>query len=112
MLAGYGPEDLIDKAPPPEPPAPQVDYKLNLTMTLGELLSISPQAGALLEQKMLLGEVSVDTKAKNGPATMLESRMAEAAQNGSGMMLPDRTGQVVDGTNAAAQGMSEGGQAG
>lgn len=103
VLAGYGPDDLLDKSEPPPPPPPQVDYKLNLTMTLGELLTVSPQAGRLIEEKMMLGQVSVDTKVKEAPG------LAEARQNGGGMLTPDRTGQVVDGTGTAAQGMSAGG---
>lgn len=106
VLAGYGPEDLLDKSEPPPPPPPQVDYKLNLTMTLGELLAVSPQAGALIEQKMMLGQVSVDTKVSDKGA---EGRAAEAKQNGGGMMTADRTGQVVDGMGPGAQAMSEGG---
>lgn len=103
VLAGYGPDDLLNTDPPPPPPPPQVDYKLNLAMTLSELLAISPQAGTLIEQKMMLGQVSVDTKVKENPA------LNEARQNGGGMMTPDRTGQIVDGTSEAAMGMSEGG---
>lgn len=103
VLAGYGPEDLLDKSEPPPPPPPEVDYKLNLTMTLSELLEVSPNAGQMIEQKMMLGQVSVDTKVKENP------QLAEARQNGGGMMTPDRTGQVVDGMDDAAMGMSQGG---
>lgn len=103
VLAGYGPEDLLDKSPPQQPPPPEVDYKLNLTMTLGELLAMSPDAATAIEQKILAGQVSVDTKVKEAPG------LAEARNNGGGMMTADRTGTVVDGTNAAAQGMSGGG---
>ena len=72
-------------------------------MTLGELLAVSPGAGQMIEQKLMLGQVRVDTKVKQ------DGSLREAAQNGGGMMTPDRTRQVVDGTSPAAMGMSEGG---
>jgi hypothetical protein len=104
VLGGYGPDQLLSKEPPETKP-PEVDYKLNLTMTFAELMLVSPQAGKMLEQKLLMGQVSVDTKVKEDPA------MAEARQNGGGFMTPNRTGQMVDGTGEAAMGMSEGGMA-
>lgn len=102
VLGGYGPEQLLSKEPVVKPP-PEVDYKLNLTMTFAELLTMSPEAGKMLEQKLLMGQVSVDTKVKEDPA------MAEAKQNGGGFMIPDRTGRVVDATGAQGAAMSEGG---
>lgn len=106
VLAGYGPEDLLDKAPPPPPPPPQVDYKLNLTVTLPELLSIAPDAGQYIGQKIISGQMSVDTKVKDDPAA---SRLAEMRRNGGGMMIPDRTGEVVNAMGLEAMGMSMGG---
>jgi hypothetical protein len=58
-------------------------------------------------QGIIAGTTAVSASVKDETA----GRMAEARQNGGGMMLPDRTGQVVDGTNDAAMGMSVGGQA-
>ncbi|MDD2898981.1 MAG: hypothetical protein PHI31_09740 [Desulfuromonadaceae bacterium] len=103
ILAGYAGDQLIAKTPPPQKP-PEVDYKLNLTMTFGELMAAAPHAAAMIEQKLLTGQASVDTKIKEDPA------MNEARQNGGGMMIPNRTSRVVDATGAAAMGMSEGGQ--
>lgn len=105
VLAGYGPEDLLDKSELPPPPPPQVEYKLSLTVTLDELMRLSPEAGQVIAQKVISGEASVDTKIKNDS----QGRLAEARQNGGGMMTPDRTGTMVDGTGPAAMGMSAGG---
>lgn len=105
VLAGYGPEDLLDKSTPPPPPPPEVEYKLNLTVTLGELMALAPEAGMVIAQKVITGQASVDTKVKNES----QGRLAESRQNGGGMMTPDRTGTVVDATGPAAMGMSMGG---
>ena len=104
VLAGYSPEQLLDKNPPP-PPKPEVDYKVNLSLTLQELLALSPTAAMAIEQKLLSGEASVT-------ASVDEPKMKEARQNGGGFMQPDRTGTVVNGTDDAAVRMSEGGQIG
>jgi hypothetical protein len=108
VLAGYGPDDLIDKQPPPSPPPPAVEYKATVAIDLAELLRLSPDAGQFLIGKMMGGEMDVTAQVKDNSA---QARLAEAKQNGGGMMIPDRTGEIVDGTNEAAEGMSEGGQA-
>lgn len=106
VLAGYGPEDLLDKSAPPPPEPPEVEYKLNLTVTLQELLALAPDAGPMIGQKLISGQMSVDTKVKDDGA---EGRLAEAQHNGGGMMTADRTGTLVDGTDESAMGMSMGG---
>lgn len=107
VLAGYGPDDLIDKQPPPPIPPPPVDYKATVNIDLAELLRLDPAAGQFLMQKMMNGGMDVTAQIKDNSA---KARLNEAKQNGGGMMMADRTGEVVDGTNEAAEAMSQGGQ--
>ena len=100
VLAGYGPEDLLDKTPPQQPPPPPVDHKATFAIPW-EALSMAVKDKVL--EGIMAGTTAVSATVKDDP-------LAEARQNGGGMMLPDRTGQVVDGTDSAAQAMSEGGQ--
>jgi hypothetical protein len=104
VLAGYGPEDLLDKTPPPPPPPPPVDHKATFAIPW-DALSITIKDQVL--QGIMQGTVAVNATVKDDESA---GRMAEARQNGGGMMLPDRTGQVVDATGNSAMGMSEGGQ--
>lgn len=104
VLAGYGPEDLLDKTPPQAPPPPPVEHKATFAIPWDALsMTVKDQ----VMQGIISGTTAVSASVKDDGA----GRLAEAKQNGGGMMLPDRTGQVVDGTDNAAMAMSEGGQA-
>jgi hypothetical protein len=104
VLAGYGPDDLLDKTPPQPPPPPPVEHKATFAIPWDALsLTVKDQ----VMQGIIAGTTAVSASVKDDTS----GRMAEAKQNGGGMMTPDRTGQVVDGTNDAAMGMSAGGQA-
>lgn len=101
ILAGYSGDQLIAKTAP-APPQNKMDYKVSVAAKL-ELMP--PDV-----QQMIFNGLS---KAEAIPLEhdgMDQGAMNLAKQNGGGMMIPDRTGQVVDATGAAAQGMSEGGQ--
>lgn len=104
VLAGYGPDDLLDKTPPPPPPPPPVEHKATFNIPW-EALGMDAKDKVL--EGIMAGTTAVSATVKEDAT---EGRMAEARQNGGGMMLPDRTGEIVDGTNMAAMGMSEGGQ--
>lgn len=102
VLAGYGPEDLLDKTPPPAPPPPPVDHKATFAIPW-DALSMTVKDQVL--QGIMQGTTAVSATVKDEA-----DPLAEARQNGGGMMLPDRTGQVVDGTGEAGEMMSQGGQ--
>jgi hypothetical protein len=100
-LAGYNPDQLIDVNF--KPPPPQVEYKATVNIDLATLLQLEPEAGRFLLQKFVSGEMGISAKIDDNP------QMNLARQNGGGFITPDRTGNVVDATGAAALGMSNGG---
>lgn len=91
---------------PPQPPAPpQTEYKAVVNIDLTTLLSMAPEAGQFLMNKMITGEMKVEAKVSD----KAQGNLNLAQQNGGGMMMANRTGQVVDGTDQAAMAMSQGG---
>jgi hypothetical protein len=102
ILAGYSGDQLIIKAPQAAPQN-KMDFKVSVAAKL-ELMP--PEV-----QQMIFQGIS---KAESIPLEMdggaNQAAMNLAKQNGDGMTIPDRTGQIVDGTGNAAMGMSEGGQ--
>ena len=103
VLAGYGPDDLLDKTPPPPPPPPPVEHKATFAIPWDALsMTVKDQ----IMQGIVAGTTAISASVKDETP----GRLAESRQNGGGMMLPDRTGQVVDGTDSAARAMSAGGQ--
>ena len=100
ILAGYTGDQLIAKKAPALP-RNKMDYRINLSIKYEDL----PEN----QRSMVMqGLAKADMEPEND--MNLQASMNEARQNGGGMMIPDRTGQMVDATGQAAMGMSEGGQ--
>lgn len=99
ILAGYQGPQLLSKEPPQDK-KPTIDYKVSVAAKM-EFLPPNVQ------QLIYAGLANADNNPTND--NEFSSKMNLAKQNGGGMVIPDRTGQVVDGTGAAAIGMSEGG---
>lgn len=100
VLAGFG-ADQFTPAQMPPPPPPQVKHAVKTDIPF-ELMPQDVQ-GVIFRQ-ITEGQAEVTANVKADAANNL------AAQNGGGMMTPDRTGQVVDTTGQAGMGMSMGGQ--
>lgn len=101
ILAGYSGDQLVSKQPV-APPQNKMDFKVSVAAKL-ELMP--PDV-----QQMIFEGLSKAEAIPIGHDGPDQGAMNLARQNGGGMMIPDRTGQIVDATGAAAQGMSEGGQ--
>ena len=102
VLAGF---DAAQFNPQPQaPPPPEVDYKLNITCTLGELAMIDPSIVAALAQKYKEGQFSVSTTVKEDP----EAAMREQLHNGGLRQTGDMPMQDMS-QGDAAMGMSQGG---
>lgn len=104
VLTGFD-ADAFTPAQMPPPQKPPVEYKATVNIDLNELLRLAPQAGQFLMEKMMNGGMNVTAAIKDNSAQTNEQK-----QNGGGIYSPNRTGQQVSGTDAAAQRMSEGGQ--
>lgn len=99
ILAGYQGPQLLSKEPPQDK-KPTIDYKVSVAAKM-ELLP--PDVQMLLYS----GLAQADANPTND--NEFSAQMNLAKQNGGGMMVPDRTGQIVDATGPEAMGMSEGG---
>ena len=102
ILSGYSGDQLLAKNPP-ELPRNRMDYRVNLSIKYEDLPP---------DQQMMVmeGMAKADMDPENDES--FDKQMNEAKQNGGGMMIPDRTGQIVDATGAAGAAMSEGGMNG
>lgn len=98
VLAGYE----ADAFTPTTPPAPQqkVEYKATVKI---EMALLPPDVQQRLLDLMMTGQMDVTMDAQS------KAPNAEARQNGGGMFVPNRTGQIVDATGDAALRMSRGG---
>lgn len=107
VLAGFNANQF--DAPPPPPQPPEVDYKANVNIDLAQLLSLAPQAGEFLLQKMMTGGMSINAKV-DGKNPQLQKIINENKQNG-GSGVPERAGTVApDMRGEMGAAMSAGGQ--
>lgn len=101
ILAGYSADQLLAKQAP-APPQNKMDYKVSVAAKL-ELMPLDVQ-------QMIFEGLSKAEAIPLEHEGMDDAAMNLARQNGGGMIMPDRTGQMVDSTGEEGAAMSEGGQ--